>query len=61
MDMDAFISEKLSLDPSKLDVQMEPSKAFVTNKRTIPTRRVWRSENRTTTLIPPSGPKSSPP
>ena len=52
MDMDAFISEKLSLDPSKLDVQMEPWKAFVTNKRTIPTRRVWRSENRTTTSGP---------
>uniref|UniRef100_A0A2N9IPX5 Uncharacterized protein n=1 Tax=Fagus sylvatica TaxID=28930 RepID=A0A2N9IPX5_FAGSY len=53
MDLDAFISEKLSLDPSKLDVHMEPSKAFVTNKRTIPTGRVWRSDNRTATLISP--------
>lgn len=50
MDLDAFISEKLSLDPSKLDVQMESSKSFVTNK-TRPTRRVWRSENRTTTIF----------
>ncbi|KAL4643131.1 hypothetical protein ACB092_02G071400 [Castanea dentata] len=51
MDLDAFISEKLSLDPSKLEVQMESSKSFVTNK-TRPTRRVWRSENRTTTIFP---------
>ncbi|KAK4586506.1 hypothetical protein RGQ29_023590 [Quercus rubra] len=50
MDLDAFISEKLSLDPSKLEVQMESSKSFVTNK-TRPTRRVWRSENRTTAIF----------
>lgn len=50
MDLDAFISEKLSLDPSKLEVQMESSKSIVTNK-TRPTRRVWRSENRTTTIF----------
>ncbi|XP_050239802.1 protein high chlorophyll fluorescent 107 isoform X2 [Quercus robur] len=50
MDLDAFISEKLSLDPSKLEVQMESSKSFVTNK-TRPNRRVWRSENRTTTIF----------
>lgn len=49
MDLDAFISEKLSLDPSKLDVQMEPSRAFVT-KRTRPPGRTWRPENRTTTI-----------
>lgn len=49
MDLDAFISEKLSLDPSKLDVQMDPSKAFVTKRTTRPPRRTWRSENTSTT------------
>lgn len=44
IDLDAFISEKLSLDPSKLDVQLESYKVSATN-RTSP-RRIWRSENR---------------
>ena len=52
MDLDAFISEKLSLDPSKLDVRIEPSKAFLTKRTTIrpAPRRTWRPENRSTTI-----------
>ncbi|KAF5452259.1 hypothetical protein F2P56_027278 [Juglans regia] len=37
IDLDAFISEKLSLDPSKLDVQLESYKVYVTS-RTRPRR-----------------------
>ncbi|KAE8076685.1 hypothetical protein FH972_015319 [Carpinus fangiana] len=52
MDLDAFISEKLSLDPSKLDVRIEPSRAFLTKRTTIrpAPRRTWRPENRSTTI-----------
>jgi len=31
-DVDAFVTEKLSLDPSKLEVQMETSRPFVLNR-----------------------------
>ncbi|KAG6726293.1 hypothetical protein I3842_02G074000 [Carya illinoinensis] len=50
IDLDAFISEKLSLDPSKLDVQLESYKVSVAN-RTRP-RRIWRSERRTAKIPP---------
>ncbi|XP_042966886.1 protein high chlorophyll fluorescent 107 isoform X2 [Carya illinoinensis] len=52
IDLDAFISEKLSLDPSKLDVQLESYKVSVAN-RTRP-RRIWRSERRTAKIPPRS-------
>ncbi|RYR30761.1 hypothetical protein Ahy_B01g055533 isoform A [Arachis hypogaea] len=41
-DLDAFIMERLSLDTSKLEVQLEPS----TVKTSKSPRRIWRSNNR---------------
>ncbi|KAF8401318.1 hypothetical protein HHK36_012252 [Tetracentron sinense] len=49
-DLDAFVSKKLSLDVSKLDVQME---TFGKPKRDK-SSRVWRSENRTAISLPQS-------
>ncbi|KAA8531227.1 hypothetical protein F0562_005859 [Nyssa sinensis] len=45
-DLDTFIQEKLSLDPSKLDIHMEASsqKKLAPRKVKSP-RRVWRSQN----------------
>ncbi|KAK7363480.1 hypothetical protein VNO77_05624 [Canavalia gladiata] len=43
-DLDAFIMEKLSLDPSNLEVQLEIPK-FSSVKRGTTSRRIWRSNN----------------
>lgn len=43
-DLDGFISEKLSLDPSNLQIQMETPQKFVKSQRTA-----WRPENRSAT------------
>lgn len=53
-DLDAFIKEKLSLDPSKLDILMENSGNFAP-KRIKPPRRMWRSQKRTTMVLPRTG------
>lgn len=46
IDLDAFIREKLSLDPTKLDFRLEPSKAFLAKRTRPPARRPWRPENK---------------
>ncbi|XP_058076035.1 protein high chlorophyll fluorescent 107 isoform X1 [Magnolia sinica] len=47
-DLDAFIKEKLSLDASKLDAQME----VFNPKKIKSTRRIWKSENRSVAASP---------
>ncbi|OMO53514.1 RNA-processing protein, HAT helix [Corchorus capsularis] len=50
-DLDVFIKDKLSLDPSNLDSVMEnPEKRAPTRMK--PPRRVWRSQKRTTMTFP---------
>ncbi|TKY54237.1 high chlorophyll fluorescent protein 107 [Spatholobus suberectus] len=44
-DLDAFILERLSLDSSNLEVQLEKPK-FSSVRRSTSTRRIWRSNNR---------------
>ncbi|KAL2338954.1 hypothetical protein Fmac_013400 [Flemingia macrophylla] len=44
-DVDAFIMERLSLDSSNLEVQLEKPKKFSVKKSIFP-RRIWRSNNR---------------
>ncbi|KAK7264712.1 hypothetical protein RJT34_32322 [Clitoria ternatea] len=44
-DLDAFIMDRLSLDSSKLEVQLEASK-FSSVKRSTSPRKIWRSNNR---------------
>ncbi|KAK6278449.1 hypothetical protein POUND7_018716 [Theobroma cacao] len=51
LDLDAFIEDKLLLDPSKLDILMENPGSF-TPKRIKSPRRVWRSQKRTTMTLP---------
>ncbi|XP_059646444.1 protein high chlorophyll fluorescent 107 [Cornus florida] len=46
--VDSFVREKLSLDTSKLDVQMEASQRLI-QKKVISPRRIWRSESRSGT------------
>lgn len=50
-DLDAFIKDKLSLDPSKLDILMENS-GNSSPKRVTSPRRMWRSQKRTTMTLP---------
>lgn len=50
-DLNAFIKDKLSLDPSKLDLLMENS-GNSSPKRVTSPRRMWRSQNRTTMTLP---------
>ncbi|XWS53519.1 hypothetical protein CRYUN_Cryun10bG0008300 [Craigia yunnanensis] len=50
--LDAFIKEELSLDPSKLDIPMEISGNLAPNKRIKSPRRMWRSPKRTTRTFP---------
>ncbi|MBA0749702.1 hypothetical protein Gogos_003601 [Gossypium gossypioides] len=50
-DLNAFIKDKLSLDPSKLDLLMENS-GNSSPKRVKSPRRMWRSQNRTTMTLP---------
>lgn len=47
-DLDEFIRQKLSLDPSKLEVQLGPSHS----KSTKSAASVWRSENKNVTAAP---------
>ncbi|XP_021290844.1 protein high chlorophyll fluorescent 107 [Herrania umbratica] len=51
LDLDAFIKDKLLLDPSELDILMENPGSF-TPKRIKSPRRVWRSQKRTTMTLP---------
>lgn len=51
-DLDAFILERLSLDPSKLDILLERTSQNPVQKKTRSLRRVWRLEDRTTTTLP---------
>jgi hypothetical protein len=44
-DLDRFIMERLSLDVSKLEVQLETPKISSPNKILSP-RRIWRPDNR---------------
>lgn len=53
-DLDGFIHVKLSLDPSKLDVQLETSTEQVELK-TKSWRRAWRSEDKTSKTLPKLG------
>ncbi|KAG5559822.1 hypothetical protein RHGRI_003200 [Rhododendron griersonianum] len=53
-DLDGFIHVKLSLDPSKLDVQLETSTEQVELK-TKSWRRAWRSEDKTAKTLPKLG------
>ncbi|XP_058201145.1 protein high chlorophyll fluorescent 107 [Rhododendron vialii] len=53
-DLDGFISVKLLLDPSKLDVQLETSTEQVELK-TKSWRRAWRSEDKTAKTLPKLG------
>ncbi|TYI61868.1 hypothetical protein E1A91_D10G203900v1 [Gossypium mustelinum] len=50
-DLNAFIKDKLSLDPSKLDLLMENSGKSSPKRVTSP-RRMWRSQTRTTMTLP---------
>ncbi|KAA3481173.1 psbB mRNA maturation factor Mbb1, chloroplastic [Gossypium australe] len=50
-DLNAFIKDKLSLDPSKLDLLMENS-GNSSPKRVTSPRRMWRSQNRTIMTLP---------
>lgn len=48
-DLDAFIMERLSLDSSKLEVQLEtPKNPYM--KKIISPRRIWQSNNRKTMI-----------
>ncbi|MED6128606.1 hypothetical protein PIB30_099514 [Stylosanthes scabra] len=49
-DLDAFIMKRLSLDTSKLEVQLEPSKKS-TGKTSKSPRRIWRSSNNRTVKL----------
>ncbi|CAL5337961.1 unnamed protein product [Camellia sinensis] len=51
-DLDAFILERLSLDPSKLDILLERTSQNPVQKKTRSLRKVWRLEDRTTTTLP---------
>ncbi|XWS14197.1 hypothetical protein CRYUN_Cryun36dG0102700 [Craigia yunnanensis] len=50
-DLDGFIKDKLSLDPSKLDILMENSGNFAPKRIKSPIR-MWRSQKRTTVTLP---------
>lgn len=52
-DLDAFVREKLSLDPTNLEVQFELSKTLVPKKiiKRSP-RKVWRPEGRVVIASP---------
>ncbi|KAI8012661.1 Protein high chlorophyll fluorescent 107 [Camellia lanceoleosa] len=51
-DLDAFIVERLSPDPSKLDILLERTSQNPVQKKTRSLRKVWRLEDRTTTTLP---------
>ncbi|KAL7252207.1 hypothetical protein ACSBR1_013956 [Camellia fascicularis] len=51
-DLDAFILERLLLDPSKLDILLERTSQIPVQKKTRSLRRVWRLEDQTTTTLP---------
>ncbi|XVE82267.1 hypothetical protein DITRI_Ditri15bG0134600 [Diplodiscus trichospermus] len=53
-DLDAFITDTLSLDPSKLDIQMQNSGNFAPKSTKSP-RRMWRSQKRTAMTLPRPG------
>ncbi|KAI4334971.1 hypothetical protein L6164_013663 [Bauhinia variegata] len=50
-DLDAFARERLSLDPSNLEVQLEPPKRSSLRRIKYP-RRIWKSDTRSVKVVP---------
>lgn len=45
-DVDSFVRERLSLDPTKLDIQLQTSRTPNTLRLRLSTRRIWRPDRR---------------